>query len=63
MFIHCVQCHHSDKDGVPTEEEIEGNEDPFGEFQNESEPGASIHDETQSVTECSIMDGNPGNFQ
>ena len=50
---------------MPTEEETEGNEDVDDEdfqSQNESEPDASVHDETQSVTECSTMDANPGNF-
>lgn len=52
-------------DGVPTEEKTEGNEDVSDEeFQshNESEPDASGHDETQSVTECLTMDANPGDF-
>ena len=53
---------------MPTEEETEDNEDPFCaddqhfQFQNESEPNTSVHDETQSVNEDSTMDASPGNF-
>lgn len=53
---------------MPTEEETKVNGDPFYvddedfQFQNESEPDASVHDETQSVTKDSTMDASPGNF-
>ena len=50
---------------MPTEEETEGNEDVDGEdfqSQNESEPDAIVHDETQSDTESPTMDTNPGNY-